>query len=323
MINTAGRPASEVSLALSRLAELQLNRLNDIPAARATYERIATDFPHTEAALTAKAHLMEPIFARLFLGTSPWNLASRGGLKCPEEPDLDYQLIFRIGAVNGTAAGDILVTKPITENLFKSGTSFSIADGADDALNDAKVVFPRDAWGDAMSNPKNVDYHFAAQLVPRLHEGSNQVTFSALATCGKLGSEVEIAVGSLELEVGPGEKEHFWAVHGPTVKPFPAKEFAKLEPTGRQVYRDHFGGEPVRMFAVSDWGYPQNLSGVVTRRQVSVAALEQKDGACRIVQFGLEQGASGPHRFDGEVHLTAESPGGPQPFPCSTVASAR
>ena len=57
MINTAGRPDSEVSLALSRLAELQLNRLNDIAAARATYERIATGFPHTEAALTARQQL--------------------------------------------------------------------------------------------------------------------------------------------------------------------------------------------------------------------------------------------------------------------------
>lgn len=57
LINTPGRTDGEVSLALSRLAELQLNRLNDIAAARATYERIATSFPHTEAALTARQQL--------------------------------------------------------------------------------------------------------------------------------------------------------------------------------------------------------------------------------------------------------------------------
>ncbi|HTH48801.1 MAG TPA: tetratricopeptide repeat protein [Candidatus Limnocylindria bacterium] len=57
MVNSSGRPDSEVSLALSRLAELQLNRLSDPVAARATYERIATSFPQTEAALLARQQL--------------------------------------------------------------------------------------------------------------------------------------------------------------------------------------------------------------------------------------------------------------------------
>jgi tetratricopeptide (TPR) repeat protein len=57
LINTPGRPGGEVSLALSRLAALQLNRLSDIAAARATYERLATEFPNTEAALTARQQL--------------------------------------------------------------------------------------------------------------------------------------------------------------------------------------------------------------------------------------------------------------------------
>ncbi len=57
LINTPGRPGGEVSLALSRLASLQLNRLNDLAAARATYERLATEFPNTEASLTARQQL--------------------------------------------------------------------------------------------------------------------------------------------------------------------------------------------------------------------------------------------------------------------------
>lgn len=253
--------------------------------------------------LTRKVSVLTPIYARLFLSTSPHNLASRSGLKCPDEPDLDYQLVFRIGSVNGSSTGDLLVTKPITEALFKGSTSFSIADGSDDALNDARVVFPRDAWGDAVSNPKSVDFRFATHLVPALREGSNTVVFRALASCGKSGSEIEIASGTIDLDVAPGDKDRFWAAHGPTVKSFPAKEFARLEPTSRQVYRDRFGAEPVRMFATSDWEYGAN------RRQVSVAAVEQKNGSCTITQFGLEQ-------RDGQLRVTRPSPEGPQPFPC-------
>lgn len=257
------------------------------------------------------AWLLAPIYARLFLGTSPYNLASRNGLKCPDEPDLDYQLVFRIGSINGASVNDLLVTKPITEELFKGSTSFSIADGSDDALNDARVVFPRDAWGDAMTNPKSVDFRFAARLVPRLREGTNTVVFRALASCGKNGSEIEVASGVIDLEVRAGDKERFFAAHGPTLKPFPAKEFSKLEVTGRQVYRDRFGTEPVRLFATSDWEYAQN------RRQVSAAAVEQKDGTCTIQQFGLEQGV------EGELRVTRASPEGPQSFPCVGIVAAR
>ena len=55
--NAPERPSSEIALALSRLAALQLNRLNDIGAARETFERIITSFPATEAAVTARQHL--------------------------------------------------------------------------------------------------------------------------------------------------------------------------------------------------------------------------------------------------------------------------
>lgn len=57
VVTTSGRAASEVALALSRMAALQLNRLNDIAAARETFQRIVANFPHTEAAVTARQHL--------------------------------------------------------------------------------------------------------------------------------------------------------------------------------------------------------------------------------------------------------------------------
>lgn len=57
MIHTPGRDGSEVALALSRMADLQLNRLSDLAAAKETYQRIVTGFPHTEAANTARQQL--------------------------------------------------------------------------------------------------------------------------------------------------------------------------------------------------------------------------------------------------------------------------
>ncbi len=57
MVDTPGRAGGEVAVALSRIAELQLNRLNDIPSARGTYQSIVERFPDSEAALTARQHL--------------------------------------------------------------------------------------------------------------------------------------------------------------------------------------------------------------------------------------------------------------------------
>ncbi len=57
MVDTPGRAGGEVAVALNRIAELQLNRLNDIPSARETYQRIVDRFPDSEAALTAHQHL--------------------------------------------------------------------------------------------------------------------------------------------------------------------------------------------------------------------------------------------------------------------------
>jgi tetratricopeptide (TPR) repeat protein len=53
VVTTPGRSPAELSLALSRRADLELYHLNDIAAARVTLERIVQEFPKSEAAVLA------------------------------------------------------------------------------------------------------------------------------------------------------------------------------------------------------------------------------------------------------------------------------
>ncbi len=63
MISLPGMDTSAVARAMSRLADLKLNRMGDVAGARELFTRIVTNFPGSEAAFTATqrlAHLPDP-----------------------------------------------------------------------------------------------------------------------------------------------------------------------------------------------------------------------------------------------------------------------
>jgi hypothetical protein len=274
------------------------------------------------AAFITSTTLLEPIYMRVYMPASAVNMIAATGKSCQGVEGEYITLVSIEGVTRNEVHGmdayspALLTDKLVTEERFTRDTTFTPGKVAEDAINDAKLEYPRDNDHDQGQNPNVVDYRFASGVVSKLSVGTNLLTFRVRAAC-EGGKGTSVATGQLEIVVGAGDLERFARAHGPRIKAHPLKGFAAMADDVKALCAQNLEGEIVRVFPLDDWELHQNSRGVVVSRTLTVGVIARTaGGGCTINRAGVMQRAAGKGRFDKGLDWDGDSMDA-RPIPCT------
>jgi hypothetical protein len=265
-----------------------------------------------DSAVYATYKLGEPLYIRYWAAESAHNLMPN----CSEP-----RTVLR-AEVNGEYAGK-------APSYWGSFGGYDVGDtktrGASSLSNELDLAFTspslwsaeREIAGEAAVR------EFNAQVIPKLHEGSNELRVVVTMMCsGADESDPIVGDGTLKVEVAPGGGAAYLQKFGTTIGKSPHPENKKLVPQiikAMQAKSDWDNEEFLGASVVSDdWEPVRNeYTGVLTELRVTAALVvrqkkETSKEACRLFTMGFGKDPAGGSLY---YVWTGDS----TPFPCSNA----